>query len=380
MKTMRMKIADLKPHPKNEEIYGYNEDVSDLVEKIKRSKSVHTLVINSDNYILAGHRRRRACMELGIKEVDVEVRDFNSPEEELEFIIDNNATREKTAEQKSREAKALKEVESVLALKRKEVAGKNYGIGMQKHVPNSAQPIAKDDKGKSRDVVAKKVGFKSGHEVDRGIKAINKIDELTQQGRIEDAELIRGVLNNGSVSGAEELARNIDIVKIPEREKELVKTGKKSAYSYVEEAKQKNKIKSETKTCNDCGRELPIEYFYKGKNICKDCCAKKDRERRSGIFRDSMGNEIKYDKSLINSKEMLDAINDVKYGGNSKKGIDYHMEVEFFKVNLDNYLFQNQKFIEGKILDNMPLENLNELKIEVERLSNFVKLLKTYCN
>ncbi|MCI1930790.1 MAG: hypothetical protein LKJ13_03730 [Clostridia bacterium] len=53
-------------------------------------------------------------------------------------------------------------------MKRKEVAGKNYGIGMQKHVPNSAQPIVKDDKGKSRDVVAKKVGFKSGHEVDRG--------------------------------------------------------------------------------------------------------------------------------------------------------------------------------------------------------------------
>lgn len=30
------------------------------------------------NFILAGHRRRRACMQLGIKEVDVEVRDFDS--------------------------------------------------------------------------------------------------------------------------------------------------------------------------------------------------------------------------------------------------------------------------------------------------------------
>lgn len=64
-----MKIVDLKPHPKNEEIYGYNEDVSDLVEKISRSKNVHTLVVNSQNFILAGHRRRRACMQLGINSI-----------------------------------------------------------------------------------------------------------------------------------------------------------------------------------------------------------------------------------------------------------------------------------------------------------------------
>lgn len=32
-----MKVSDLKPHPKNEEIYGHNEEISDLVEKIKRS-------------------------------------------------------------------------------------------------------------------------------------------------------------------------------------------------------------------------------------------------------------------------------------------------------------------------------------------------------
>ncbi len=62
-------------------------------------------------------------MQLVIKEVDVEVRDFDSPEEEIEFIIDNNSTREKTAEQKSREAKVLKEIESILAEKRKSENG-----------------------------------------------------------------------------------------------------------------------------------------------------------------------------------------------------------------------------------------------------------------
>jgi hypothetical protein len=73
-------------------------------------------------------------------------------------------------EQKSREAKALKEVESVLAEKRKSILN-----GKSKHPPVSAEA---NNKGESRNIVAKKVGFKSGHEVDRGIKTINKIDEL----------------------------------------------------------------------------------------------------------------------------------------------------------------------------------------------------------
>lgn len=130
-------------------------------------------------YILAGHRRRKVCILLGIKSVDVEIRDFDSEEEEVEFIIDNNATREKTAEQKSREAKDLKEVESVLALKRKSIGGK----GGFKDVPVSAhlsieKQNQEQEQGRSRDVVAQKVGLKSGREVDRAIRASTSIISL----------------------------------------------------------------------------------------------------------------------------------------------------------------------------------------------------------
>lgn len=47
MNTRELKVADLKPHPKNEEIYGVNEDISDLVDKIKKSGRVHTMTVNS---------------------------------------------------------------------------------------------------------------------------------------------------------------------------------------------------------------------------------------------------------------------------------------------------------------------------------------------
>lgn len=234
MKATKMKVIDLKPHPKNAEIYGYNEDISDLVEKIRRSKKVHTLTVNSDGYILAGNSRHKACIELGISEVNVEIIDFETPEEEIEYIINDNATREKTVEQKSREAKALKEVESVLAEKRMKAGVKNP-------VAVPPQGIEQLEQGKSRDITAKKIGLRSGREADRAINTIKVIDKLEDDGRTEEADLIRAVLNKRSVSTAEELAKNIDKVDIPEDDIELIKMGRKSPYSYIESAKKKDK-------------------------------------------------------------------------------------------------------------------------------------------
>lgn len=54
-------------------------------------------------------------MELGIEEVNVEVVDLGSPEEEIRYLVLNNKQRDKTNEQKAKEAKVLKEVESKLA-------------------------------------------------------------------------------------------------------------------------------------------------------------------------------------------------------------------------------------------------------------------------
>ena len=273
MNTMEMKVADLKPHPKNEEIYGANEDVSDLVEKIKKSGRVHTMTVNSKGIVLAGHRRLKACIELGIETVNAEIVDFDTPEEEIEFIVLDNHQREKTVEQKAKEARVLKEVESELAKRRQ---GERNDI-----VPNSARSSEGKDYGKARDKVAKNVGLRSGHEVDRAITAVNKIDELRKTGREKDAELIRGVLNNRSVSAAEELARNIDIVEIPEEEKPLIQSGKKSSYSYVEQAKQKQKPKEETKTCKTCRKELSVKMFHKGEDKCKDCCSEKNQKKNA---------------------------------------------------------------------------------------------------
>lgn len=213
----KMKISDLKPHPKNEEIYGQNENISDLVEKIKRSGQVHTLVATSKGVVLAGHRRLRACKELGIKEVDVEVIDFDTQEQEIEYLIDNNATREKTNEQKGREAIALKQTLAALAEKRKlsklkqNRTSKSNTTDVPKSapreeatdVPNLAPRREPMEKGKTRDRIAERVNLKSGQEVDNVIKTLEKIDELEEEGRIEDADLVRDVMNNRNISADE---------------------------------------------------------------------------------------------------------------------------------------------------------------------------------
>lgn len=80
-------------------------------------------------------------------------------------------------EQKAKEAKALKEVETPLANKRK-----LKNLKQNKDADVAVSPL-RDTQGRSRDKVAKDVGLRSGREVDRAINAINKIDILKDDGR-----------------------------------------------------------------------------------------------------------------------------------------------------------------------------------------------------
>lgn len=247
----KMKISDLKPHPKNEEIYGKNENVSDLVEKIKRSGQVHTLVVTSKGIVLAGHRRLRVCKELGIEEVDVEIVDFDTPEQEVEYLIDNNATREKTPVQIAREARELKKVETILAKRRQSENGGDKKSGKYKPKVANSPHLNSDqsEQGKARDIVAEKMNYKSGREVDRAITTVNIIDELNKGGYTEDAQLITDVMNNRGISAAENLAKNIDNIALTEEQKEDIRLGRKSPNSFIKkDAKSKENPKPKVKS------------------------------------------------------------------------------------------------------------------------------------
>src|SRR4028119_1903927 len=52
-------LDQLKPHPRNEEIYGCTESIADLVELIQLKGYVQPLTVKTDGTIVSGHRRWR---------------------------------------------------------------------------------------------------------------------------------------------------------------------------------------------------------------------------------------------------------------------------------------------------------------------------------
>ena len=87
-----MKIKDIKPNPSNPRIIK-DEKFAKLVQSIKdfpQMLELRPIVINSDNIVLGGNMRLRACKEAGLKEVPVMRADDLTPEQQAEFIIKDN--------------------------------------------------------------------------------------------------------------------------------------------------------------------------------------------------------------------------------------------------------------------------------------------------
>jgi hypothetical protein len=117
MKTMttrrvRKRVRTLKPSPENEEIYGPVKEDSDfdkLVASILKDGLHEDLLITEDDFIVAGHRRRRALLKLGREHVQVFCRvlpvrrDSMSRDEYRKLIRDRNHYRQKSAADQVRE-------------------------------------------------------------------------------------------------------------------------------------------------------------------------------------------------------------------------------------------------------------------------------------
>ncbi|MEG0649728.1 MAG: hypothetical protein RR764_07790 [Oscillospiraceae bacterium] len=74
----------------------------------------------------------------------------------------------------------------------------------------SDEPSHTIEERRTVDIVAKKVGFKSGRQYERTRNVVNKIDKLKEQGNTDDAELLTDILNKAP-STAEEFISRVDI-------------------------------------------------------------------------------------------------------------------------------------------------------------------------
>ena len=91
---MRMMDVDkLKPHPKNNYFFDdiEGEPWTAFLESIETSGVIEPIIVSApDLTIVSGHQRVRACKKLGIKQVAVEERTFESDDEIIKQLIETN--------------------------------------------------------------------------------------------------------------------------------------------------------------------------------------------------------------------------------------------------------------------------------------------------
>lgn len=223
--SQTMKVKELIPHPRNSEFF---DDISgDAWEELKRSieKSgiIEPLVITQDKVIVSGHQRRRACMELGIEDVQVEVRIFNSEDEILKALIDTNIRQRGIGNPNPiKFGKCLKELERIEGV-RSGSAGK-VATDLE---PQIAVPKTQDD-------LAKELGL--------------SVDKIQRYKKLADASpAIQDALNDGKIttSTALKIIRSLPEESQEELAKQLGVLEGKVTGKQVEELLQGIKDKSE---------------------------------------------------------------------------------------------------------------------------------------
>lgn len=249
-------LKELRPHPRNEIIYGEKEDdetFMELVHLIKEHGLRTKMIVNDDGLIISGHRRYRALKELGYTEIECEVRHYDNEMEELrDLVVCNSGRRQKTRVQQLREGEAIYEVEEWKANQRMMATQNN------KAAKELGSLTGNEEKGQTRDFVAKIISWgtgtkNSGKDYSLGRSALKESDRLRRDGNEDLADIIITQINKRGAHAAYELAFKVDIEKLNDVTMAGLRTGQISGRSNSLPLKpefQKNAKKNRTETVN----------------------------------------------------------------------------------------------------------------------------------
>lgn len=192
-----IEVRHLKPHPRNDEIYGdprLSQDFAAFVLDVKEN-GIHPLIVADDMTIIGGHRRYYAALQLGISKVDAIVCHYETELDKLAALIADNNVRIKSNWQLANEAEALIGIASERA---KERQGERTDI--VEPVPPSTNGT-----GKARDEVGEQLGV-SGRTVSDLLTVKEVVTELEDAGLHKEADELKRVVNK-SVKAAATAAR-----------------------------------------------------------------------------------------------------------------------------------------------------------------------------
>ena len=205
----------LHPNPLSDSIYGSAVPES-LVQSIMDNGISQPLVVCKPNLkLISGNTRLRIAKQLGVRQVPVLFLDVEfTREEEENLILAHNSVRVKTNEMLVREYMSHRKIEKKLAEQR--VAnGRGRPARVQTFTPS-----------KSREIAAKKVGV-SYTSLEAGVKVVEAIDRLLEQGKPDDAARLRTVLEENGYSPAKNFASKQKW--LPEDEQDAERNSKSAA-------------------------------------------------------------------------------------------------------------------------------------------------------
>lgn len=217
----------LENHLVNIELYG-TDPRPEFVESVRTHGVLVPLIITQDGMVISGHSRRAAAIMTKLKTVPCIVSPLTDPDEIERALIESNRQREKTNEQKAREASHLLAIEERLAAKRQKATQAKpgeenirHGVGNDSHTVKQGENA---NSGRAADVAGKVVGM-SGKTVTKAVEVVSKIDEAKAQGDTETATKLTNTLNTKGVAPALREARGIDklraaAVEVPDEDEE----------------------------------------------------------------------------------------------------------------------------------------------------------------
>lgn len=277
-------LDQLKPHPRNEEIYGSTESIADLVELIQLKRYVQPLTVKTDGTIVSGHRRWRALAALGWKFVPVIVRPFQTEDDELFVLVAENRHRHQSPVQRIREGIVVEPIARELRNRHAAKKARHQAADSAEPPSDNQQPLMENfplnpiDLGLTpremeltENIVAAIVGLGCGRNYRKGRIAVKAADELKKD-RPELAAKWLDIINDHSIDVGYQLAKMQEdkrvvalaalasgAAKTPKQAKALIKgalrkssASKKTEGSSSSDPVQESDCGGECKTCTPC--------------------------------------------------------------------------------------------------------------------------------
>jgi ParB family chromosome partitioning protein len=165
---MQIAISKIKIQNRIREDYG---DIQSLSDSIKKVGLIQPIVITNDDVLIAGERRLKAAQLLNAEYIEARVMDIKDYEKQLEAeIAENELRKEFTFEERVKYGKELEQIERLKAEERKlSTLKQNSNTDVEKFPPR--------EEGKTRDIVATKVGFGSGKQYEKAKTVVEQAPE-----------------------------------------------------------------------------------------------------------------------------------------------------------------------------------------------------------